>query len=92
LAAPLLAIRLGHLDDVHAGGCVNAAPAAINHRTMPSRFFLGSVTLRASCPDIRFGELNNFSINAGPAKSAAVRGGFFSGAITLIASYSGLGL
>ena len=87
MTTPLPAIRLGGLDDLP----VDAAPHGLPF-TMHARFFFGSITLRASRPGIRFGELNNFSIDADPAKFAAMRECFFSGPITLIASHSGLRL
>lgn len=100
LTTPLPAVRFGGLHDLSGRsvgfdvglgvGRVKAAPTRLPF-TMRARFFFGSVTLRASRAGIRFGKLNNFSINADPAKFPAMRECFFSGAITLIASHSGLG-
>lgn len=99
LTTPLPAIRFGGLHNLPGRGVgpgvglgagrLEAAPTGLPF-TMCARFFFGSITLRASDPRLRFGNLNDFSVNTDPAKFPTMRERFFSRAITLIASRSSL--
>ena len=86
LTALLLAIRLALLDDTHAGGCVNAAPADID--TMAARFLFGSVTLKPSFSGFRLWNPNDFSVNADPARFRALPQRFFSGRVAFSAAHA----
>jgi hypothetical protein len=59
MTTPLVAIRLRHRDDTHAGGCVNAAPT---HRRLVATIigcFFGIVALTMLRLAIRLGRMND---------------------------------
>jgi hypothetical protein len=94
MTASLIAIRPGHRDDVHAGGCVNAAPSLVDH-AIALGCFLGIVALAAHSPAFLFGRLergsNNGSFNTAPTR-LAMRSGFLFGSVTSKLSFFGVRL
>jgi hypothetical protein len=58
MTAAFIAIRSGHRDDTHAGGCVNAAPPLRWAATLIG-FLFRSVALAMLCFAIRLGRIND---------------------------------
>jgi hypothetical protein len=73
MAASCIAIRPVHRDDIHAGGCVNAAPTGI-FRAPALSLFLGIITLTSPLLAIRRADLNDRlaggSLDAAPTRFA----------------------
>jgi hypothetical protein len=75
MTASLIAIRPGHRDDAHAGGCVDTAPTAAAAAAAASfaRIVFGTVTLAVAPLAVFFGDVNYFasvaSRHAAPAHS-----------------------
>jgi hypothetical protein len=95
MTASLVAIRPGHRDDVHAGGCVNAAPTQTSVAASFARSVFGTVTLAVAPFAVFLGDINHFtsvaSRHAAPAHST-MRRCLFCWAVTLQLSFFGVRL